>query len=218
MSSTLEIDSIILEYGLRRILQDVYLKIETGKITGLLGRNSSGKSSLMKILFGELNPSGKSIRINKSPILGVRRNPKEMKYLPQKNFIPQSLTIKQIFRDFDLDFQDFVNQFMTFRGHYDKRLKELSSGERRVIEVYSILCSETQFCILDEPFSMLMPIHINIFKKIMTKQKAHKGIIITDHMYTHVLEVCDNLYVLKEGKTHVAKGADNLKRLGYIES
>lgn len=63
MKNILEIDSVILEYGLKRILQNVYLKTETGKITGLLGRNGSSKSSLMKILFGELNPSNKSIRL-----------------------------------------------------------------------------------------------------------------------------------------------------------
>ena len=50
MINTLEVDSVILDFGSRRILQDVYLKSETGKITGLLGGNGSGKSCLMKII------------------------------------------------------------------------------------------------------------------------------------------------------------------------
>lgn len=52
MINQLEIDSVILELNSKRILQNVYLKSETGKITGLLGRNGTGKSCLMKILFG----------------------------------------------------------------------------------------------------------------------------------------------------------------------
>jgi ABC-type sugar transport system ATPase subunit len=52
MTNILEVDSILLEFDLKRVLQDVYLKSETGKVTGLLGRNGSGKSCLMKILFG----------------------------------------------------------------------------------------------------------------------------------------------------------------------
>jgi len=63
MIHTLEADSIQLEFDGRSILSDIYLKAETGKITGLLGRNGAGKSCLMKIIYGSLK-SEKSIRID----------------------------------------------------------------------------------------------------------------------------------------------------------
>jgi len=63
MKDTLEIDSVILEFGSQRILQDIYLKCENWKkLIGLLGRNGTGKSCLLKIIFGELEPNNKSLR------------------------------------------------------------------------------------------------------------------------------------------------------------
>ena len=56
MTNTLEVDSVILEFDSKRVLHNVYLKSETGKVTGLLGRNGTGKSCLMKILFSSLIP------------------------------------------------------------------------------------------------------------------------------------------------------------------
>lgn len=55
MNHKLEIDSVFLEFGNRRILSDIYLKCETDKIIGLLGRNGNGKTSLMNIIYGNLN-------------------------------------------------------------------------------------------------------------------------------------------------------------------
>lgn len=55
MKHTLEVSSVRLLYGERLILSDVYLKIETGNIVGLLGKNGEGKSSLMHVIFGVIN-------------------------------------------------------------------------------------------------------------------------------------------------------------------
>lgn len=215
MKNSLEIDSVILEYDLRRILQNVYLKSETGKITGLLGRNGSGKSSLMKILFGEINPNSKSIRLNSSAILGKNRNPMDIRYLPQYNFIPKQLTVSRVLKDLDLDFKELVEEFPSFKKHKRTKLKYLSSGERRIIEIYSILVSKTKFCMLDEPFSQVMPIHIETFKKIILREKQNKGIILTDHMYKHIVAICDDLYVICNGKTYLTKSINDLETLGY---
>ena len=65
MIQTLEADSVILEFGNKRILQDVYVKCETNSITGLLGRNGAGKSCLMNIIYGTLKPYNGTISINK---------------------------------------------------------------------------------------------------------------------------------------------------------
>ncbi len=72
MNHTLEVDGVILEFNSKRILQDVYLKSESGKVTGLLGRNGSGKSCLMKIIYGELVPNDKSVRIDGHALLNNR--------------------------------------------------------------------------------------------------------------------------------------------------
>ena len=63
MKHVLEADGIQLEFNGRKVLSDVYLKCETAKITGLLGRNGQGKSCLMNIIYGSL-PSEKSVRFD----------------------------------------------------------------------------------------------------------------------------------------------------------
>jgi ABC-type cobalamin/Fe3+-siderophores transport systems, ATPase components len=129
MTNILEIDSVILEFGSKRVLQDVYLKCETGQVTGLLGRNGTGKSCLMKILFGDLIPNDKSIRINGNSLVTSYRSPKDLRYLPQNRFIPNSLTVKRIFYDFKLDFSDLIKYFPEFEKYYKSKLINLSGGE-----------------------------------------------------------------------------------------
>jgi len=96
----LEVDSVLLEYGARRILSDVYLKCETGKVSGLLGRNGNGKTSLMNIIFGSLIPNSKSVRVNGLAVPKAYTIPGLLAYLPQFNFIPGSLALKRVFADF----------------------------------------------------------------------------------------------------------------------
>ncbi|MBC8984356.1 ATP-binding cassette domain-containing protein [Pedobacter sp. N36a] len=83
MAHQLEIDSVSLQFGSRTILSDVYLKCETGKITGLLGRNGTGKSSLMNLIFGTLVPGNKSVRFDGQAV------PKAYQHheLPKKGFL-----------------------------------------------------------------------------------------------------------------------------------
>ena len=64
MENRLEIDSVQLSFGEKAILKSIYIKSETGKVTGILGRNGCGKSCLLKLIFGEIHSSEKSVRIN----------------------------------------------------------------------------------------------------------------------------------------------------------
>src|SRR6476659_4433087 len=195
MSHTLEADSIQLEFNGRKILSDIYLKCETGKITGLLGRNGQGKSCLMKIIYGSLQCE-KSIRFDNVAQYEAYKRPGLLLYLPQFNFIPKSLTLKRIFKDFDLDYAVFEILFPEFTKKYFSSIKNLSGGEHRLIELYVIARSKSQFVMLDEPFTHLNPLQIEKVQALLTEEKENKGLLITDHMYTHITNICDNLYVL----------------------
>ncbi len=138
MRHSLEVDSIILEFGTKRVLQDVYLKNETGKITGILGQNGSGKTCLMNIIYGELDTNEKSVRLNGEAIFIGFRNPNNFRYLPQFSYIPKSLKVERIFKDFELDFSQFIDHFPEFEKYYKVKLHRLSGGEHRIIEIYSI--------------------------------------------------------------------------------
>lgn len=218
MINTLEIDSVILEFGSNRVLQDIYLKNETGSVSGLLGRNGSGKSCLMRILYGDLNPTNKSVRLNRKILFNTYKFPKIIRYLPQSNFIPKTLTTKRVFKDFNIDFDEFINEFSEFEKFYKAKLKDLSGGELRIIEIYSILKSKSKFVMLDEPFSKVMPVHVDSIKKIIQKEKQNKGIIVTDHLYQHIIDISDNLYVLNDEKIHLTTSIQDLESLGYVRT
>lgn len=216
MNHLLETDSVQLQFGLRKILSDIYLKVKTGHITGLLGRNGTGKTCLMNIIYGSLRASDSSVRIDGKAIFQTYRHPDILLYLPQFNFIPARLKVIQVFRDFQLAYDLFEAQFPEFKNKRNHRIKEISGGQQRLLEVYVTLCAPSQFVLMDEPFSHIMPIEVEKIKVILQKEKKHKGVLITDHMYRHITDISDQLYVLTGGKTQLAKTDDDLTRLGYV--
>ncbi|MDY0143338.1 MAG: ATP-binding cassette domain-containing protein [Bacteroidales bacterium] len=217
MNHKLEVDGIFLEFGNRKILSDIYFKCETGNICGILGRNGQGKSCLMNIVYGSLKVESKSIRFDNNSIFKAYKRPDLITYLPQFNFIPKSLTLKRIFSDFDLDITEFLESFPDFKIKAKQPIREFSGGQRRIVEVYAIIKSKSLFSMLDEPFSHIMPIQIEKFKQILKKEKEKKGFLITDHMYRHIVDLSDNLYILKEGKTYLTKESEDLQTLGYVK-
>lgn len=210
-------DSVLLEFDLRKILSDIYLKCETGKITGLLGRNGHGKTCLMNIICGNLEPQSKSIRFDGSTISTPFKKPELLIYLPQFNFIPENLTLKRIFNDFKIDFNSFEKLFPEISIHFKSPIKNLSGGHRRIVEIFIIIKSKTQFVLLDEPFSHIMPLHIDKIKTLLLEEKHNKGILITDHLYEHITSISDSLYVINNGKTYLTNHISDLENYGYLK-
>lgn len=85
-----------------------------------------------------------------------------------------------------------------------------------MIEIYIIVESTAQFAHLDEPFTFLNPIQIEAVKSYIKSKTTTKGLIITDHLYKHILDISDTNYVLANGKTHLIKQFIDFERLGYI--
>lgn len=213
----LEADGIELFFGTRRILSDIYIKAETGTITGLLARNGEGKTCLMNVIYGILKANARSVRFDDLSVFEPFKKPNLLTYLPQFNFIPASLTLQRVFKDFDIPFSDFEYDFPEFKNRQYEKISKLSGGERRLTEVYLLIKSKTQFTMLDEPFSHVMPLHIQQLSKLITQEKQHKGFIITDHLYKDVIDISDNTYVLKDGKTHHIKTMEEIETLGYAK-
>ncbi len=215
MIHTLEADGIELSFSNRKILSDVYLKCETGKITGLLGRNGQGKSCLMQIIYGSLSLDIKSVRFDGRYIAKPFKHSDMLVYMPQFNFIPIKLSVERVFMDFNLAFEDFDMLFSGLGISVNSRMGSLSGGQRRLIELYVIIRAKSQFAMLDEPFSHISPVQIEQIKKLIEIEKQKKGFFITDHMFRHVADIADNIYLLADGKVHLTSSLDDLEYLGY---
>jgi ABC-type multidrug transport system ATPase subunit len=133
MINSLEIDSVQLSFGTRKVLQSIYLRAETGKVTGILGRNGCGKSSFMKVMFGELPASEMSLRLNGKALLSGYRNPSDMRMLPHYHFIPEDFRISRVFDDFEVDYAGFRDCFDEFKKFGDLKIGQLSGGNVRVL-------------------------------------------------------------------------------------
>ncbi|MBI2279240.1 MAG: ATP-binding cassette domain-containing protein [Bacteroidetes bacterium] len=216
MKHQLDIDSIRLEFQNRKILSDIYVKSETGKITGLLGRNGQGKSCLLKIIYGSLKCESKSTRIDNKSFFSLYKRPDLLTYLPQTNFIPSSINLKKVFYHYEIDFEQFHNVFPEFKTRYKSSMYKFSEGQRRLIEVFLAIKMNSKFTLLDEPFSQLMPLHIEKVISLINIEKSIKGFIITDHSYRTYIDLCDYLFVLKDGKTYSVNNLKELELLGYI--
>lgn len=216
VKNVLEFDSLYLEFGLHKVLQDVYMKCEQGEVVGLLGRNGSGKSCLMNIVFGSMKAYQESVRINGEYLLNTNIRKGLIQYLPQESFIPKSLKVKTALAHYNIPSADFLHTFPDFATKLTCRVAELSGGEVRLLEIFMILKSKGLFCILDEPFSNLMPLHIEKVLQLIESTKVQKGIIITDHLYSYLIEASDRLYLLQQGKTFPVKNAEELIQYGYL--
>lgn len=212
----LEIDSIELNFDQKKILYGVYLKAETGKITGVLGRNGCGKTCLLRILFGDLQPKYKNIRLDGKYLKRKLFKTHDVVYLPQHQLLPNNIKVKKAFDLFQVDWKCFVNSFDSFKIYINRRTDELSSGELRVVETYLILNSGKKIILLDEPFSFVAPLYVEKFKLLIRQKKKECTIVITDHFYREILDISDSIYLLKNGSSKLIQSKEDLENEGYI--
>ncbi|MUU78061.1 ATP-binding cassette domain-containing protein [Winogradskyella endarachnes] len=211
-----ELDNVELYFKNKRVLNGIYLKAETGKVTSILGRNGCGKSSLMNIAFGYLKPKFKLVRLNNKPLLKPLYLTGSAKYLPQYNFIPNGMKLSFIFKLYKLSWNNFIENFNNFSIYKNSKIKALSGGERRILETYITLKAKSDIVFLDEPFSHLSPLHIEVVKEIIDIEKKQKAIIISDHMYEHIIESSDDIYLLKNGTTKKIEKLTELEDYKYL--
>jgi len=212
------IDSVQLRFGDNVVLQSAFVTSYKGRVTGVLGRNGTGKSCLFKCIMGGIRPQNKYIRLNDEPRTDYGHIGLRVKYLPQEHFIPPGMTLPQAYELYGVDYEGLVrfdDKYDCYRNH---KVKELSGGDRRIAELNLILNSDAEFCILDEPFSNIAPVYDEKIRALIQEQKANKGIIITDHIYEEILRVADDLFLLRDGFTYQIHSRDDLVRLGYIMS
>ena len=215
-NNKLLVDSVHLEFGQQQVLQSAFITAQTGRVTGVLGRNGCGKSCLFKCIMGGIKPQNIFIRLNDDPDTDYAHIGNRIKYLPQNSFIPDKITLGEAFRLYDVDYDGLVSFDPKFHTMQRRELRELSGGEVRIAEMYLILNSKAKFCILDEPFSNVAPKYVEKMQELIQQHKVDKGIIISDHMYESVMGITDDLYLLRDGYTFPIKSREDLIHHGYI--
>lgn len=215
-AGTLLIDSVHLEFKDKQVLQSAFLTAEKGRVTGVLGRNGCGKSCLFKCMMGGIKPQNMFIRFGEETDTDYAHIGNRIKYLPQNMFAPENMTLDEAFSLYGVDYDGLVSFAPKFHPFQHRRFKELSGGEARVVEMYLVLNTDCEFCILDEPFSNIAPIYVDKMQEMIGEQKKHKGIIVSDHLYEAIMQVADDLFLLRDGYTFPIKTREDLIQHGYL--
>ncbi|MGV3705185.1 MAG: ATP-binding cassette domain-containing protein [Arcticibacter sp.] len=210
----LELDSLTLAFGKKNILSGCYMSCKRGEVLGLLGRNGSGKTSLMKVIFGSLKPQFMRITIDGKAVSKCFQEGK-VAYLPQSNFMPPFLRVKDVIAACS---PAFISPGIRdrYRVLSDIPLVDVSGGERRFLECLWILSRPADCYLLDEPFSEIAPYQVENLQDIIRELGKTKGIILTDHMYHSLMEVSGRIVLMHNNAVYNIRDESDLVLYQYI--
>lgn len=191
-------------YDFDNALNNVNLSIETGKIIGLLGPNGSGKTTFIKLLNGLLKPTEGEIFIDgKNP--GVETK-KIVAYLPDKNYLDNSKTVKailQLFADFydDFDLERSQNMLKDLGIDITRRFKLLSKGTKEKVQLILVMCRRAKLYLLDEPIAGVDPAARDyILNTVIKNYNREATVIISTHLIADVEKVLDEAIFIRKGE------------------
>lgn len=216
--SRLHIDSVTKSFGGRKILQDIYLSCETGKTTGILGPSGSGKSTLLEIIFGTIKGDTQFIKLNDTILKNQSDRKNKIAYLPQRSsFLPKECKIRKLIPLFcTRENTEKLYDLKMIQPFLNKTSRNLSGGEKKIVETLIITYSDSEFVILDEPFSGISPKAVDEMEIIIKSQTPNKGIIISDHNYMSILNMADDTYLLSDTYLRKVKDLKELQQFNYL--
>lgn len=210
----LEVSNIVKEYGGRRVVDGVSLRVETGTIIGMLGPNGAGKTTSFYTIAGFIQPKGGQVLLDGREITDLpihKRALLGISYLAQDPSIFKKLTVEENVRiileplgvprkEIERRTQDLMAELKI--DYLAKNLGHgLSGGERRRVEIMRALATQPQFILLDEPFAGIDPLSVADLQEIINDLKEKGlGVLISDHNVRETLAVCDFAYIVNQGK------------------
>ena len=220
----LEIKNLVKIYDNKKVVDDVNLIVKQGQVTGLLGPNGAGKTTTFYMAVGLIKPDAGTVFIDKKDITQYPmyiRARKGIGYLPQESSIFRKLTVKEnitaileVLPKNGFNIEQHAMELMKELGINklaNQKASSLSGGERRRLEISRVLAIDPLFILLDEPFAGIDPLAvIDIQKIIYQLTKKSIGVLISDHNVRETLGVCDNAYIMSQGKVIESGNPDKI--------
>lgn len=215
LTDSLVAENIFVSIGGREIVKGATISVQRGEVTGLLGRNGSGKSTMLQAVFGTRHAPDITVHAGGIHVPQPYGRPGLINYLPQFPFMP-NIRVRQAVAQFGLRPDTILSDFPELEPDLPLKFSILSGGSARLWSALIMLYADTRFTLLDEPFSHIMPLYNERIMAAITRIKVRKGIIITDHMYRNVLGTADRIYLVKDGKTLYIRNREDLVLHGYL--
>ena len=215
-SSLLRLEHVQKNYGKTEALSGVNLDIQPGRIVGLLGPNGSGKTTIIKLINGLLQPTSGQVLIN-----GEKPSPKTKKvvsYLPDTTYLADNMKIKEVFamfKDFYSDFdEEKANHLLEDLNLDEKsRLKNLSKGNKEKVQLILVMSRKADLYVLDEPIGGVDPAARDyILKTIIQNRSENSSVLISTHLISDIEDILDDVIFIKDGEILLQEDANELRR------
>lgn len=213
----LEIINGYKKYKNLEVLSDINLKFEDGKMYAIIGANGSGKSLILKALSGynkltsgKVLQNGKEIRKNNNYIENagiIIENPVMVNEYTITENLEYLKKMSENSKDIDLD---KWYKYFEIEEYKEKRFSELSLGTKQKVALIQAFMHNPQNILLDEPFNALdKKAVIKVKELLIEEKKKGKLIIIVTHINDEILEECDEVIELENGKvSKIIKGKE----------
>jgi lipopolysaccharide export system ATP-binding protein len=202
------------QYNRKWAVNSIDLEFRAGEVIGLLGPNGAGKTTTFYIIVGLIRPEGGEIFLSGEEITHdpmYLRARKGVTYLPQEPSVFRKLTVEEnlmaILESLDLTREERQKRLKTLledlgiSGLAKRKAYSLSGGERRRVEISRSLVISPRFILFDEPFAGIDPLAVVDIQNIIAQLKSRGiGVVISDHNVRETLGVCDQAYILNEGR------------------
>jgi len=217
----LKVEHVTKTYGNLKAVDDLSFEVKEGEIFGLLGVNGAGKTTTFRAILGLIDKDSGTITLNGKEIdydvtdsIGFLTEERslltKLTVLEQAKFYGVLTGMKEQEIEEKLDF--WLKRFQ-ISDYKHRKIKELSKGNQQKVQFITAVMHEPKVIILDEPFSGLDPLNIELFKEaILEFKKKGSMIIFSSHRMEHVELFCEKLVILLKGKTVLSGGLKEIKR------
>jgi branched-chain amino acid transport system ATP-binding protein len=221
MTALLELDNVTAGYAADiDILRRVSLSVRPGAITGLIGLNGAGKSTIMKTICGFLHPSAGTIRFDGADISGIAPHTaidRGIFYIPQESSLFVHMSVENNLRlplehlarrpgglgskDIEARLDDLLGKFPVLRERRWSNAGELSGGQQKMIEFAKAYLVQPRLCLVDEPSIGLAPkVAEDVYRWIQLIAERRTAILLVDHNVRRVVRLSGYVYVLSLGE------------------
>lgn len=221
------VDSLARRYGTHVAVDDVSFQIGNNEVVGLLGHNGAGKTTIMKMLSGYLEPSAGNIRIDDIPLeTGARETQQQLGYLPENlpiypemmvaDYLDYAATLKGIPANERMQAIRTALVSTDLQGRALEAIATLSRGLKQRVGVAQAILGRPRLLILDEPANGLDVQHTDQIRTLIRHLAKHATIILSTHIMQEVEAVCDRVLVLRNGALVLDKPLQSLRQASSL--
>ncbi len=217
----LEVKNLIKKYGNKTVVDQVSFTVKPGTILGVLGRNGAGKSTIFRCILNIIDQDKGTILYNSKKIDENAMN--KIGYLPEEGSLINTYTVSELCIYYGAlksmseekslsELEKWLKRFQ-ISEYMNMKIKDLSKGNRQKIQFIIALLHNPDLIILDEPFSGLDPISVEMFKQVICELKEQgKIILFSSHIMGQVESLCEDILIIDKGKILLYGNLNEIKK------